>query len=180
MFLLGFAQTHILFLSWHKKSMQKNVKARRTEPTRWMCSFAERRKLAFGSDSSTFFFAHFRTSGFPSRRVGLYVLCKHKIGKCRSNPLWLPAIAWLPYYWWDNSWIVGTWWVIIGRRVSLWICQFWHIYITINTYVGFERSLNIFANIAKEWFGDNDKRLSSRKDNLFHIFTEPISYGEKE
>ena len=54
MFVLGFAQTHILFLSWHKKSMQKNVKARRTKPTRWVCSFAERRKLAFGSDSSTF------------------------------------------------------------------------------------------------------------------------------
>ena len=39
--------------------MQKNVKARRTEPTRWVCSFAERRKLAFDSNSSTFFFAHF-------------------------------------------------------------------------------------------------------------------------
>ena len=55
--------------------MQKKVKARRTKPTRYVCSFAERRKLAFGSDSSTFFFAHFRTSGFPSRRVGRSVLC---------------------------------------------------------------------------------------------------------
>ena len=46
-----------------------------------MCSFAERRKLAFGSDSSTFFFAHIRTSGFPSRRVGLSVLCEAQIKK---------------------------------------------------------------------------------------------------
>ena len=44
-----------------------------------MCSFAERRKLAFGSDSSTFFFAHFRTSGFASRRVGRSVCAEHKI-----------------------------------------------------------------------------------------------------
>ena len=149
MFLLGFAQTHILFLSWHKKSMQKNVKARRTEPTRWVCSFAERRKLAYGSDSSTFFFAHFRTSGFPSRRVGLSVLCEAQIKNGRTHGA-SPYGSCIEWCWWDNSWIVGTWWVIIGRRVSLWICQFWHIYITINTYVGFERSLNIFANIAKE------------------------------
>ena len=63
--------------------MQKNVKARRTKPTRYVCSFAERRKLAFGSDSSTFFFAHIRTSGFPSRRVGRSVCAKHKIGKLK-------------------------------------------------------------------------------------------------
>ena len=50
----------------------------------------------------------------------------------------------------------------------------------INSYVGFERSLNIFANIAKEWFQDTNKRLPSKKDNLLDIFTEPISYGEKE
>ena len=65
--------------------MQKNVKARRTEPTRWVCSFAERRKLAFGSDSSTFFFAHIRTSGFPSRRVGLSVLCEAQIKNGRTH-----------------------------------------------------------------------------------------------
>ena len=64
--------------------MQKNVKARRTKPTRYVCSFAERRKLAFGSDSSTFFFAHFRTSGFPSRRVGRSVLCEAQIKKGRT------------------------------------------------------------------------------------------------
>ena len=98
-----------------------------------MCSFAERRKLAFGSDSSTFFFAHFRTSGFASRRVGRYVLCKHKInyelritnydrlcgvrstkmGKCRGNPCDCPysvfALLFMrqfaPHCW---SWIVCT------------------------------------------------------------------------
>ena len=73
--LLGFAQTHFIFLSWYKKTKQKKIKAERTEPTRWVCSFAERRKLAFGSDSSTFFFAHFRTSGFASRHVMPFVLC---------------------------------------------------------------------------------------------------------
>ena len=67
--LLGFAQTHFIFLSWYKKTKQKKIKAERTEPTRYVCSFAERRKLAYGSDSSTFFFAHFRTSGFASRHV---------------------------------------------------------------------------------------------------------------
>ena len=68
--------------------MQKNVKAERTEPTRWVCSFAERRKLAYGSDSSTFFFAHIRTSGCPSRRVGLSVCAEHKINydqQCGAN-----------------------------------------------------------------------------------------------
>ena len=52
-FVLGVAQTHILFLSWHKKSMQKNVKA--DVPSRpAKCLFTKRRKLAFGSNSSTF------------------------------------------------------------------------------------------------------------------------------
>ena len=74
-FLLGVAQTHFIFLSWYKKTKQKKIKA--DVPSRpAKCLFTKRRKLAYGSDSSTFFFAHFRTSGCPSRRVGRSVLCE--------------------------------------------------------------------------------------------------------
>ena len=62
-FVLGVAQPHILFLSWHKKSMQKKVKA--DVPSRpAMCLFTKRRKLTFGSNSSTFLtlISH---SGYP-------------------------------------------------------------------------------------------------------------------
>ena len=72
--------------------MQKNVKA--DVPSRAaMCLFTKRRKLAFGSDSSTFFFAHIRTSGYPSRRVGLSVLCKHKNGNVVSVELFRRGVG---------------------------------------------------------------------------------------
>ena len=57
------AQTHFIFLSWYKKTKQKKIKA--DVPSRpAMCLFTKRRKLAFGSNSSTFLtlISH---SGYP-------------------------------------------------------------------------------------------------------------------
>ena len=43
----------------------------------------------------------------------------------------------------------------------------------------FRNVRSIFANIAKDW-SEITTRGYPRRDNLLHIFTEPISYGEKE
>ena len=90
MFVLGFAQTHFIFLSWYKKTKQKKIKA--DVPSRpAKCLFTKRRKLAFGSDSSTFLtlISH---SGYPvsPHRPICFVLCTKSI---RNYELWITNFA---------------------------------------------------------------------------------------
>lgn len=142
-YLLGVAQTHFIFLSWYKKTKQKKVLtavptlgiARTSsallslkrhsqgwcsKPTRYVCSFAERRKLAFCSNSSTFLtlISHSGCPVSPHRPI-CFVLrtkweCMDTNKKGRTQILkgrthgFAPTLCVIEWCCPDNSWIVCT------------------------------------------------------------------------
>ena len=181
-FLLGFAQTHFIFLSWYKKTKQKKIKA--DVPSRpAKCLFTKRRKLVFGSDSSTFLtlISHSRYPVSPHRPI-CFVQAqityngKTKKGEHMGSPLRIRVLNDVAQTIRELS-VRGRWLSGGGYR-----CEYANFgtYTLQSILTSVSNVRSIYLQILLRSDSEITTRGYPRRDNLLNIFTEPISYGEKE